>query len=104
MNTSSFTGNFSSIVSFMCSSALTPDLLFGLNDGQGFGHQFLVDPAEVRHFVLAFVMDVHAALCRRNPTFKHPPNHSTGDSADDIADALRSWGSKPGLIHGSFGR
>lgn len=39
------------------------NLLFTLNDGQSFGHQFLVDPAEVGYFLLAFMMNVHATLC-----------------------------------------
>lgn len=43
----------------MCAS----DLLFALDDGQSFSHQFLVDPTEVGYFLLAFVMDVHATLC-----------------------------------------
>lgn len=47
------------------------DLLLDLNDGQSFCHQFLVDPAEVGHFLLAFVVNVHAAFCT-NKT-KHKP-------------------------------
>lgn len=39
------------------------DLLFSLDDGQSFSHQLLVDPAEVGYFLLAFMMDVHAAFC-----------------------------------------
>lgn len=46
------------------SSAARSDLLLVLDDGQSFRHQFLVDPAEVCHFRLALMMDVHAALCR----------------------------------------
>lgn len=39
------------------------DLLFALDDGQSFSHQFLVDATQVGHFLLAFVMNVHAAFC-----------------------------------------
>jgi len=39
------------------------DLLLAFDDGQSFGHQLLVDAAEVGHFLLALVMNVHAALC-----------------------------------------
>lgn len=41
-------------------------LLFTLDDGQSFSHQFLVDPTEVGYFLLAFMMDVHATLCTEN--------------------------------------
>lgn len=42
------------------------DLLFALDGGQSFSHQFLVDPAEVGYFLLAFMMDIHATLCTEN--------------------------------------
>lgn len=42
------------------------DLLFALDDCESFSHQFLVHPAEVGHFLLALMMNVHAAFCAEN--------------------------------------
>ena len=38
--------------------------LLSLYAGQSLGHQLLVDPTEVGHLLLAFMMDVHTALWR----------------------------------------
>ncbi len=57
---------FQSTYSFESTEDCWSDLLCTLNHGQSFSHQFLVDPTEVCHFLLAFMMDVHAAFCTEN--------------------------------------
>ena len=52
--------------------------LLSLYAGQSLGHQLLVDSTEVGHLFLAFMMDVHTALWKKQDTINTITMLATG--------------------------